>query len=102
MRVSTFLSTAIRLFTVAEAKVSDLTIPPVIRVGEDSVANFTYLSQQPRDVAIVWGVGPDVAKPGPRETWSLVMHLSNRKLRLRLVWPLQDLRNDRLLLFCVV
>jgi hypothetical protein len=64
MRVSTFLSTAICLFSVAEANVSDLTIPPVIKVGEDFVANFTYPSQQPRDVAIVWGVGPDVAKPG--------------------------------------
>ncbi|KAK4450605.1 hypothetical protein QBC34DRAFT_402930 [Podospora aff. communis PSN243] len=56
MRVSTFISAAICLFSVAEANVSDLTIPAVIRVGVPFVANYTYPMMQPRDAAIIWGV----------------------------------------------
>ena len=64
IRLTTLLSTAIYLFSVAKAKVSDLTIPAVIKIGEDFVANFTYPSQQPRDFAIVWGLGWPGVKVG--------------------------------------
>ncbi|KAK0647996.1 hypothetical protein B0T16DRAFT_490897 [Cercophora newfieldiana] len=70
MRISTIISTAICIFSVAEANVSDLTIPAVIKVGEDFIANFTTPIQQPRDQTIIWGVSYPGSKVGEIATYA--------------------------------
>ncbi|KAK0715407.1 hypothetical protein B0H67DRAFT_553941 [Lasiosphaeris hirsuta] len=64
MRISIISLAAICFLAAVEANVSDLTIPAVIKVGEEFVANFTYPIQQPRDQSIIWGIGPDTAAVG--------------------------------------
>jgi len=73
MRTSTILSAAIcALSSVANASVSDITIPAVIRIGKTFVANFTTPIQQPRDRIILWGMGPPSAKVGENAGWAEV------------------------------
>lgn len=65
MRFATIFSTAVGLYsTVVNAAVQEITVPAVIRSGEEFVANFTWPISQPRYQSITWGIGPPSALPG--------------------------------------